>query len=78
MSTWLMAVLLRNPVPHRVFNKETLYRLFLFLIAAEGLLGMMERATQIGNFQGFEVSPDIHHSLLQFADNTIRIGKRLR
>ncbi|CAJ2628008.1 unnamed protein product [Trifolium pratense] len=48
---------------------------FLFLIAAEGLTGMMQKAVGIGVFHGYKVSDDLLFHTLQFADDTILIGK---
>ncbi|PNX79709.1 ribonuclease H [Trifolium pratense] len=48
---------------------------FLFLIAAEGLIGMINRAVEIGKFQGYKVNDSIQFQILQFADDTILMGE---
>jgi hypothetical protein len=48
---------------------------FLFLIAVEGLAGLMRRAVDIGKFKGYQVSTNDHFELLQFADDTILMGE---
>ncbi|CAJ2672027.1 unnamed protein product [Trifolium pratense] len=48
---------------------------FLFLIAAEGLSGMIKRAVEIGKFQGYKVSNSLQFQILQFADDTILMGE---
>jgi hypothetical protein len=47
---------------------------FLFLIMAEGLAGMMQKAVEIGKFMGYKVSDSLHFQMLQFADDTIIMG----
>ncbi|PNX81845.1 cysteine-rich receptor-like protein kinase [Trifolium pratense] len=47
---------------------------FLFLIAAEGLTGMVNKAVDIGKFAGFMVNDSIQFQILQFADDTILMG----
>lgn len=37
--------------------------------------GLVDRAVQRGEFTGFEVNADLCFSLLQFADDTILMGK---
>ncbi|MCH80575.1 LINE-1 reverse transcriptase like [Trifolium medium] len=44
---------------------------FLFLLAAEGLSGMVNKAVDIGKFAGFKVNDSIRFQILQFADDTI-------
>ncbi|PNX58635.1 ribonuclease H, partial [Trifolium pratense] len=48
---------------------------FLFLIVAEGLSGMMNKAAAIGKFKGFKVNANLDFHLLQFADDTIIMGE---
>jgi hypothetical protein len=48
---------------------------FLFLIAAERLAGLMSRAVALEKFKGYHVSSDIQFQMLQFADDTILMGK---
>ncbi|CAJ2637732.1 unnamed protein product [Trifolium pratense] len=48
---------------------------FLFLIAAEGLTGMVNKAVDIGQFVGFKVDDSIRFQILQFADDTVLLGK---
>ncbi|PNX83328.1 ribonuclease H, partial [Trifolium pratense] len=48
---------------------------FLFLIAAEGLAGMVNKAVDIGKFAGFKVDNSICFKILQFADDTILLGE---
>ncbi|MCH87539.1 LINE-1 reverse transcriptase like, partial [Trifolium medium] len=56
-------------------DKETPYLLFLFLIVAEGLAGLMRKAVEIGRFKGYSVNDDIQFQILQFADDTILMGE---
>jgi hypothetical protein len=51
---------------------------FLFLIAAEGLAGLMRRAVALGKFKGYQVSDNIQFQMLQFADDTIILGEGTR
>lgn len=44
---------------------------FLFLIAAEGLAGLVRKGVESGGLSGFPVSDSLSISLLQFADDTI-------
>jgi hypothetical protein len=48
---------------------------FLFLIAAEGLAGVMRRAVDIGEFKGYKVNDHLQFQMLQFADDTILLGE---
>ncbi|GAU47144.1 hypothetical protein TSUD_379210 [Trifolium subterraneum] len=48
---------------------------FLFLIAAEGLTGLVKRAVSNGSFHGFKVSDNIQFQILQFADDTVLVGE---
>ncbi|PNX82415.1 cysteine-rich receptor-like protein kinase, partial [Trifolium pratense] len=47
---------------------------FLFLIAAEGLTGMVNKAVNIGKFVGYRVNDPLRYQILQFADDTILMG----
>lgn len=49
--------------------------LFLFLIAAEGLAGMMRNAVELGLYKHLHMEQSISFSLLQFADDTILVGE---
>ncbi|CAJ2661734.1 unnamed protein product [Trifolium pratense] len=49
--------------------------LFLFLIAAEGLTGIIKRAVELGLYRGYKVSDNIQFNVLQFADDTIFVGE---
>jgi hypothetical protein len=51
---------------------------FLFLIAAEGLAGLMRQAVSLGKFKGYQVSNNIQFQMLQFADDTIMLGEGTR
>ncbi|CAJ2631177.1 unnamed protein product [Trifolium pratense] len=48
---------------------------FLFLIAAEGLARLMQKAVDIGSFHSYKVSDALQFHTLQFADDTIMIGE---
>jgi hypothetical protein len=48
---------------------------FLFLIVAEGLAGLVRRATEIGRFKGYQVNSSLQFQILQFADDTILMGE---
>ncbi|MCH93399.1 LINE-1 reverse transcriptase like [Trifolium medium] len=48
---------------------------FLFLIAAEGLTRLMQRAVDIGTFHGYKISNELKFHTLQFADDTIIVGE---
>ncbi|CAJ2637088.1 unnamed protein product [Trifolium pratense] len=48
---------------------------FLFLIVAEGLTGLMNKAVATGLFHGYKVSNTILFHTLQFADDTIIVGE---
>jgi hypothetical protein len=48
---------------------------FLFLIAAEGLRGLMENALDQKKFESMKVgTKKVEFSLLQYADDTIFVG----
>ncbi|GAU34402.1 hypothetical protein TSUD_217420 [Trifolium subterraneum] len=47
---------------------------FLFLIVAEGLTGLMNRAVAIDKFKGYQIGNNIQFPILQFADDTILMG----
>ncbi|GAU10537.1 hypothetical protein TSUD_419470, partial [Trifolium subterraneum] len=47
---------------------------FLFLIVAEGLTGLMNRAVAIDKFKGYQIGNNIQFPILQFADDTILTG----
>lgn len=50
--------------------------LFLFLMVAERLLGLMRKAVSIGKYKGLQVgSGGIEVSILQYADDTIFVGE---
>jgi hypothetical protein len=51
---------------------------FLFLIAAEGLAGLMRRAVELHKFKGYHVSDNMQVQMLQFADDTILMGEGTR
>lgn len=75
------ASVLVNGSPSGVFKMERGLRQgdplspFLFLIAAEGLNILMERASSLGYFSGAEIGGDrICISHLQYADDTILMG----
>ncbi|XP_058741619.1 uncharacterized protein LOC131614006 [Vicia villosa] len=46
---------------------------FLFLLATEGLSGLMWNAREVGGFQGFHFNQQIYVELLQFADDTVML-----
>ncbi|PNX66770.1 ribonuclease H [Trifolium pratense] len=48
---------------------------FLFLIVAEGLAGLMNKAVTIGKFKGLKINANLHFQLLQFVDDTIIMGE---
>ncbi|GAU27711.1 hypothetical protein TSUD_126570 [Trifolium subterraneum] len=48
---------------------------FLFLIAAEGLTGLMQKAVELGKFKSFKVNDNLNFRILQFADDTVIIGE---
>jgi hypothetical protein len=49
--------------------------LFLFLLAAEGLTRMMQKAVENGSFHGFKVREDLRFHTLQFANDTVLVGE---
>ncbi|CAJ2644735.1 unnamed protein product [Trifolium pratense] len=48
---------------------------FLFLIVAEGLSGLMNKAVGSGSFHGYKVNNNLMFHTLQFADDTIIVGE---
>ncbi|GAU32090.1 hypothetical protein TSUD_152950 [Trifolium subterraneum] len=48
---------------------------FLFLLVAEGLSALSQRAVSLGFFKGFHVTTEVSVSLLQYADDTLFIGE---
>lgn len=49
---------------------------FLFLIAAEGLTSMINKAISLDLLKGFQVSTDLSYPILQFADDTILLCEK--
>ncbi|GAU48580.1 hypothetical protein TSUD_369510 [Trifolium subterraneum] len=58
---------------HKGLRQEDPLSPFLFLIAAEGLTGLVNKAINIGKFQGFKVHDNLQFPILQFADDTVLI-----
>ncbi|MCI20316.1 LINE-1 reverse transcriptase like, partial [Trifolium medium] len=51
--------------------------LFLFLLAAEGFNLMMSKGVQLNLFEGYKVGTgDVNISHLQYADDTLIVGKK--
>lgn len=48
---------------------------FLFLLVAEGLARLVDKAVGVGVFEGFVINENLSYSLVQFADDTVLIGK---
>ncbi|MCH88013.1 LINE-1 reverse transcriptase like, partial [Trifolium medium] len=48
---------------------------FLFLIAAEGLTGLVKKAVEIGKFHGYNVHETLQFQILQFVDDTVLVGE---
>ncbi|GAU35055.1 hypothetical protein TSUD_69780 [Trifolium subterraneum] len=48
---------------------------FLFLIAAEGLTGLVKKAVENDTFHGFKINENIQFQILQFADDTVLVGE---
>ncbi|PNX56323.1 ribonuclease H [Trifolium pratense] len=49
--------------------------MFVFLIVAEGLSGLMNKAVGSGSFHGYKVNNNLMFHTLQFADDTIIVGE---
>ncbi|XP_058751776.1 uncharacterized protein LOC131624873 [Vicia villosa] len=49
---------------------------FLFVIIVEGLAGLVRKALEIGEFNGFNIHDSCNVEILQFADDTLLIGER--
>lgn len=48
---------------------------FLFTIADEGLVVLVKKESQMGEFKGLKVIEEVEYQLLQFADNIILVGE---
>jgi hypothetical protein len=48
---------------------------FLFLLVAEGLTALSQRAVSLGFFKCFQVNSEVKVSLIQYADDTLFIGE---
>lgn len=48
---------------------------FLFLLAPEGLIGLVHKRTFLGLFKGLKINKDIHFKILQFSYNTMILGE---
>ncbi|PNX76259.1 ribonuclease H [Trifolium pratense] len=48
---------------------------FLFLIAAEGLTGLMQNAVELRKFKGFKIHDNLNFHILQCVDDTIIVGE---
>lgn len=47
---------------------------FLFLMVVEELSAMMKKASNVGDFNGFQFNNDVHLKILQFVNDTMLIG----
>lgn len=47
---------------------------FLFLMVVKELSTMMRKASNVGDFEGFQFNNDVHLDILQFVDDTMLIG----
>ncbi|XP_058760611.1 uncharacterized protein LOC131633951 [Vicia villosa] len=48
---------------------------FLFTLVVEGLAVMFNKAAELGSFDGFQVSNNLTVRILQFADDTVIVGR---
>lgn len=48
---------------------------FLFTLVVEGLVGLVQKAAENGGFKGYKVNSELEINLLQFADDTVIMGK---
>ncbi|XP_058775751.1 uncharacterized protein LOC131650025 [Vicia villosa] len=48
---------------------------FLYVIAAEGLSGLVRRSMALGEFASFKIRGDCSVDILQFADDTLLVGE---
>lgn len=48
---------------------------FLFLVAPEGLVGLVRNTVEFGPYKPLQVNNEVSFSSLQFADNTIMAGE---
>ncbi|XP_058741125.1 uncharacterized protein LOC131613475 [Vicia villosa] len=48
---------------------------FLFVLVAEGLRGLVSRASQVQDFKGLNVKGKCYVDILQYADDTLLIGE---
>lgn len=48
---------------------------FLYTIVAEGMVGIMRKLMERGEFQGFRINEQVSYEILQFADDTILVGE---
>lgn len=50
------------------------FSLFLFLLVVEGLTALLNKASSLGDYVGFQVGNEVHFEIIQFADDTLLIG----
>lgn len=48
---------------------------FLFTFVVEGLADLLNKETNLEWFEGYKVNKDIEYILLQFADDTLILGR---
>lgn len=44
---------------------------FIFVIAMEGITGLMKKAVEIGKFRGFHVNEDVKFDILQLTEDRV-------
>ncbi|KAI5437223.1 hypothetical protein KIW84_023374 [Lathyrus oleraceus] len=74
MSTLVNGSVLKNFIMERGFRQWDSLSPFLFVMAMEGITGLMNMVVDIGEFTGFHINEEVSVDILQFADNTIIIG----
>lgn len=74
MSILVNGSLTRDFVVSRGLRQGDPLSPFLFLLVAEGLSALMLKGSNLGNYVGFKVGPQLHLEILQFTDDMLLIG----
>lgn len=75
MYVFVNGSLTKEFVMERGLHKGDLISPFLFVIVAEALVGLVRKATKNGDFSTFRVREACTVDILQFAEDTLLIGK---
>ncbi|XP_058726307.1 uncharacterized protein LOC131597639 [Vicia villosa] len=61
-------------IVHKGLRQDDPLSLFLFVLVAEGLTGLVKQYIEVGEFQRFDIKDSCWVDILQFADDTLIVG----